>query len=400
MLLETINRSGLSPDSLKHARVDRMSLIARDLAAIWHPCSQMSDYQDFPPLPVSSAAGCRLRLADGREVLDAISSWWCKSLGHGHPAVMAAIHPSPGERVGTMVALRSALISYLPQNFAGAEALREFLAARWDSAREDRLREAAVEKASALLEDDEAAVEKASALREDDQPRRAAVTAPMPERVEATPVEVPRPTPVEVPRPTFVEVPRPTLVEVLRSTPVEVPRPQAWPWILGPVVLAGVGTLVAWWVKGGDADAQRRPGVTVTAPSAGTAADPSPPPSMAATATTAEAISQSLAPVPAPPAPAPVLPRAPKPARSASELLDDAQEAFRVGATEQAISLARRAARTGGGARARVMLGRMLVRENRMAEAETEFATAVRMEPNNQEAAEWLARIRADRNKK
>jgi adenosylmethionine-8-amino-7-oxononanoate aminotransferase len=38
-----------------------------------------------------SASGCRLHLADGREVLDAISSWWCKSLGHGHPAVTAAI---------------------------------------------------------------------------------------------------------------------------------------------------------------------------------------------------------------------------------------------------------------------------------------------------------------------
>lgn len=66
-------------------------LIDRDLASIWHPCSQMTDYQGFPPLPVASAAGCRLRLTDGREVLDAISSWWCKSLGHGHPAVTAAI---------------------------------------------------------------------------------------------------------------------------------------------------------------------------------------------------------------------------------------------------------------------------------------------------------------------
>ena len=71
--------------------MDANSLIDRDLAAIWHPCSQMTDYRDFPPLPVVAASGCRLRLADGREVLDAISSWWCKSLGHGHPAVSAAI---------------------------------------------------------------------------------------------------------------------------------------------------------------------------------------------------------------------------------------------------------------------------------------------------------------------
>ena len=72
--------------------MDVKSLIDRDLASIWHPCSQMSDYQDFPPLPVVSASGCRLRLADGREIVDAISSWWCKSLGHGHPSVTAAIH--------------------------------------------------------------------------------------------------------------------------------------------------------------------------------------------------------------------------------------------------------------------------------------------------------------------
>ncbi|MCS6970630.1 MAG: adenosylmethionine--8-amino-7-oxononanoate transaminase [Planctomycetes bacterium] len=66
-------------------------LIARDLACVWHPCSQMRDYETFPPLPVVGARGCRLQLADGREVLDAISSWWCKSLGHGHPAIVRAI---------------------------------------------------------------------------------------------------------------------------------------------------------------------------------------------------------------------------------------------------------------------------------------------------------------------
>lgn len=67
------------------------SLGERDLAVFWHPCSQMRDYEDFPPLEIVSARGARLTLADGREVLDAISSWWCKSLGHGHPGVRARI---------------------------------------------------------------------------------------------------------------------------------------------------------------------------------------------------------------------------------------------------------------------------------------------------------------------
>ncbi|MCC7203692.1 MAG: adenosylmethionine--8-amino-7-oxononanoate transaminase [Phycisphaeraceae bacterium] len=67
------------------------SLIDRDLAVLWHPCSQMRDYRDFPPLHVVAAKGSRLTLADGREVLDAISSWWCKALGHGHPRLLAAL---------------------------------------------------------------------------------------------------------------------------------------------------------------------------------------------------------------------------------------------------------------------------------------------------------------------
>ena len=67
------------------------SLVDRDLAVFWHPCSQMRDFVEFPPLEIVAARGARLVLADGREVLDAISSWWCKSLGHGHAGVRARI---------------------------------------------------------------------------------------------------------------------------------------------------------------------------------------------------------------------------------------------------------------------------------------------------------------------
>ena len=51
----------------------------------------MRDHQALPPLPVVRAEGSRLFLADGRSLLDAISSWWCKSLGHGHPRLRAAL---------------------------------------------------------------------------------------------------------------------------------------------------------------------------------------------------------------------------------------------------------------------------------------------------------------------
>ena len=65
--------------------------MARDLAVFWHPCSQMRDYREFAPLVVTGARGARLRLEDGGEILDAISSWWCKALGHGHPRLAAAL---------------------------------------------------------------------------------------------------------------------------------------------------------------------------------------------------------------------------------------------------------------------------------------------------------------------
>ncbi len=68
-----------------------MTLAARDLAVFWHPCSQMRDYRDFPPLEVVGARGTRIQLADGRTILDAISSWWCKTLGHGNAHLTAAL---------------------------------------------------------------------------------------------------------------------------------------------------------------------------------------------------------------------------------------------------------------------------------------------------------------------
>ena len=63
----------------------------RDLDVLWHPCSQMKDYQSFPPIEVRSAHGSHIELANGRQVIDAISSWWCKSLGHGHEHLCQAL---------------------------------------------------------------------------------------------------------------------------------------------------------------------------------------------------------------------------------------------------------------------------------------------------------------------
>lgn len=68
-----------------------MQLINRDLRHIWHPCSQMKDYLSFPPLIVKKAYGPLIELDDGHCLIDAISSWWCKSLGHNHPRLKKAL---------------------------------------------------------------------------------------------------------------------------------------------------------------------------------------------------------------------------------------------------------------------------------------------------------------------
>jgi adenosylmethionine---8-amino-7-oxononanoate aminotransferase len=54
------------------------------------------------PLPVVSAAGVRLTLADGRELIDGMSSWWCAIHGYRHPALDAAIQEQLGRMAHVM----------------------------------------------------------------------------------------------------------------------------------------------------------------------------------------------------------------------------------------------------------------------------------------------------------
>jgi len=56
---------------------------------IWLPYTQMKTMP--PPLPVVSTKGCRITLADGRELIDGISSWWSACHGYNHPHILAAI---------------------------------------------------------------------------------------------------------------------------------------------------------------------------------------------------------------------------------------------------------------------------------------------------------------------
>jgi adenosylmethionine-8-amino-7-oxononanoate aminotransferase len=63
-------------------------LLDFDRAHIWHPYASMTS--PSAARLVDSATGVRLKLADGREVIDAMSSWWCAIHGYRHPALDAA----------------------------------------------------------------------------------------------------------------------------------------------------------------------------------------------------------------------------------------------------------------------------------------------------------------------
>jgi len=56
---------------------------------VWHPYSPLPP--PVPPLMVVDARGTRIRLADGRELVDAMSSWWAAIWGYRHPALDAAV---------------------------------------------------------------------------------------------------------------------------------------------------------------------------------------------------------------------------------------------------------------------------------------------------------------------
>jgi adenosylmethionine---8-amino-7-oxononanoate aminotransferase len=71
-------------------------LLALDREQVWHPYAALP--ASLPVLPVVSAEGVRLRLADGRELIDGMSSWWCAIHGYRHPVLDAAV----GDQLGRM----------------------------------------------------------------------------------------------------------------------------------------------------------------------------------------------------------------------------------------------------------------------------------------------------------
>jgi adenosylmethionine-8-amino-7-oxononanoate aminotransferase len=68
---------------------------AQGLPHVWLPYSQMKTAN--PPLAVAATNGCRITLADGRELVDGIASWWTACHGYNHPHIRGAIEAQLGK---------------------------------------------------------------------------------------------------------------------------------------------------------------------------------------------------------------------------------------------------------------------------------------------------------------
>ncbi|WP_456447615.1 adenosylmethionine--8-amino-7-oxononanoate transaminase [Thiolapillus sp.] len=63
-------------------------LLQQDKNLVWHPYAAMGA---GPVFPVVSAKGVRLTLADGRQLIDGMASWWCAIHGYNHPRLNQAV---------------------------------------------------------------------------------------------------------------------------------------------------------------------------------------------------------------------------------------------------------------------------------------------------------------------
>lgn len=72
--------------------IANLGLARRDLAHVWHPCTQMKDHErDMPMIPLRRGSGVWLEDLAGQRYLDAVSSWWVNLFGHANAEIADAV---------------------------------------------------------------------------------------------------------------------------------------------------------------------------------------------------------------------------------------------------------------------------------------------------------------------
>ncbi|MES2365668.1 MAG: adenosylmethionine--8-amino-7-oxononanoate transaminase [Pseudomonadota bacterium] len=65
--------------------------LTRSRESVWHPCTQMKQLEDYPPVPIARGEGVWLYDFEDKRYLDAVSSWWVNLFGHCNPRINAAL---------------------------------------------------------------------------------------------------------------------------------------------------------------------------------------------------------------------------------------------------------------------------------------------------------------------
>ena len=78
--------------------------IKKSLKYVWHPCSQMKDYESVPLIPIKKGRGSWLYDFEGKKYLDVTSSWWVNLFGHNNKTIKKYIKNQLDELEHSMLA--------------------------------------------------------------------------------------------------------------------------------------------------------------------------------------------------------------------------------------------------------------------------------------------------------